>query len=416
MKILTRLLFATCLWAVPAGAQGTDAFGRLRVSQPVVLFNSVYDFSAEGAGTELEALRWISGITAGGTLTPNAARASMTLAVTNAQGDQVIHQSKERFTYRAGQSIMVNLTSVMGAAEAGVRKRVGLFDDDDGMFLEQTVAGALQWCVRSSVSGGVVDDCQTPRESVPGAPALDVSQSQILWWDFQYLGVGRVRSGYYRSGERKTSGRFYHAGKVASVCMRRGTLPVRFEITNVDGSAGAASLEQICSSVVREGAASEPGASWGASRNNDELSLATDDCRVVIALRSKSVAANILVLGAELLGTTANGRGFSYYLLLNPDITAGALVWADLRTGQSIAQVAIPTDAAQVVADQDTGVIIAAGYVGDNKGTQKKILITEPAPLTSLTLAGASDELVVCAKGIGGTPKAVGALSWSERY
>jgi len=76
----------------PIGAL-QDAFGNLRVAQPIQLLSSVFDFS-RGGGVQLEALRWDTELTGGATKTTNTTRASRSLTVGVADGDKVVTQTR----------------------------------------------------------------------------------------------------------------------------------------------------------------------------------------------------------------------------------------------------------------------------------------------------------------------------------
>lgn len=227
-----------------------DSFGRIRVSNPQTLFESTHVLSNNP-------LFWESVLTAGGTATHQAARASMALAVTGTSGDKVVRQSRRYIRYQPGKSQQILTTFVLGAGATGVRRRVGYFDANNGIFLEQTVDG-LFMVLRSNVSGSVVDTrvAQADWNLNPNL-SIDATKAQIFYIDLEWLGVGSVRIGFVREGMVFYTHQFKNANVASSVYMATGHLPVRYEIENTSAGAGVASLEQICSSVNSEGGREE---------------------------------------------------------------------------------------------------------------------------------------------------------------
>src|SRR5512139_1254224 len=80
---------------------------------------------------------------------------------------------------------------------------------------------------------------------------LDLSKSQILVIDFQWLGVGRVRVGFDIDGTVIYAHEFLHANSVTDVYMQTATLPIRAELTT--GASETAAMSFVCASVVSEG-------------------------------------------------------------------------------------------------------------------------------------------------------------------
>lgn len=133
----------------PAGA--LDPFARLRVAGPVTIFDSKQLF-------DNKPLQWDDAQTSGaGTSSAwSAARASSLMGVSAGTAGVRVRQTMRRFNYQPGKGQLVLMTFAMGAAAAGITRRVGQFDANNGLFLEQISTGP-GFVVRSSVSGAPVD-------------------------------------------------------------------------------------------------------------------------------------------------------------------------------------------------------------------------------------------------------------------
>ena len=82
--------------------------------------------------------------------------AAVVLQVGQVSGDQAVRQTHRYFSYVPGKSQEIWLTFLFGSAVTNVTRRSGYFDPENGVFLEQTSSG-VSFVVRSKTSGSVVD-------------------------------------------------------------------------------------------------------------------------------------------------------------------------------------------------------------------------------------------------------------------
>jgi len=223
-------------------AEGTDAFNRLRVSEPLTLA----DYHHVG-GENPEMLLQTSG---SGTGTAVPSKSAYVLSLGQGDGDYVIHQSRMYHHYLPGKSQLINSSFCMGAGRANTVKRVGYFDDHNGVFFEQTATGALAWVERKTVNGVTTDTrvtqanwnrntCNTsiagtgigsPNLGVNGTWTLDITKTQLIMMDFQWLGVGRLRVGFVHNGAWIIAHEFYHSNVLDTVYWNNPSLPIRCEM------------------------------------------------------------------------------------------------------------------------------------------------------------------------------------------
>jgi hypothetical protein len=236
---------------LPAGY--LDAFGRQRVSQPTTLADYQQQYGTSP-------LLWQDAITGSATSAHLPNESSVRLRCTTAANDQVIRQTRLYHRYQPGKSQLVLMTFVMGEAKEGVRKRAGYFDGANGIFLEQTLAG-LRLVRRTNATGTPVDNVVEQRSwsldnrlGGYGESILDMSKSQILAIDLEWLGVGRVRVGFVvESGAIVYVHEFRNTNTLGAVYMTTANLPLRYEITNTAEAASTTDLITICGSVISEG-------------------------------------------------------------------------------------------------------------------------------------------------------------------
>jgi len=235
----------------------SDAFGRLRVSDPYTLFDSQNMYKDGGQFSNVTA--------SGGTITYIANESSFNLAVTSANGSSVITQSKTTQPYQPGKSLLSMHTFAMAPLVAGCRQRVGQFTEKNGIYFEAD-GEDLYLVIRSSASGSVTeeriiqtswntDTLKTGSGPNPSGINLDPTLVQIFWSDIEWLGVGNVRAGFVINGQFIICHVFQHANQSGNtkVYMTSATLNPRYEITNTANTAGARTMKQICSTVISEG-------------------------------------------------------------------------------------------------------------------------------------------------------------------
>ena len=235
-----------------------DAFGRLRVSNPFTLFDSQQRFGLDAS--------FRSNVASGGSVTFIPTQSSANLTVTNTVGSFAARESAYTFRYQPGKSLLTMMTFTMAPASPGnTRQRVGYFGQDNGFYVE--LANGLELVQRSNVTGTVALsnvaqvnwNGDTLLGSGPSGLTLDITKSQILWIDMEWLGVGSVRMGFVINGIFILCHTFHHANLIPTAYITTACLPVRYEIQTLNGAAPATSnLTQICSTVMSEGGATTP--------------------------------------------------------------------------------------------------------------------------------------------------------------
>jgi hypothetical protein len=242
-----------------------DAFGRLRTSQPLTLFDSNHRYQDNGL--------WATSTASGGTVTFNSNQGLVDLAVTTTSGSKVYRETLKTFAYQPGKSLLVMTTFVFSPAKVNLRQRVGYYSDSNGMYLELNGIGAssLSFVERSYVSGSVtetrISQANWNVDKLDGTGTsgmtLDPTKAQILWMDIEWLGLGTVRMGFVIDGKFITCHQFHHANLITSTYITTACLPLRYEIENTGTTASASTLKQICSTVISEGGYEIRGAQQG---------------------------------------------------------------------------------------------------------------------------------------------------------
>lgn len=291
-----------------ANSTATDAFGRLRVSTPLTLFDSSHRYKDNGL--------WTTSSGTGATTSFDANAGLVTLNTTTTSGSEIIRETTKCFSYQPGKSLLVMSTFVMNTAKTNLRQRVGYYGASNGMFLEQD-GTTISFVERSAVTGSTVDTKVAkaswnidPMDGTgPSGYTLDLTKAQIFWMDIEWLGLGTVRLGFIINGEFVHCHSFHHANLVTTTYITTASLPLRYEITNTGTTASTSVLKQICSTVLSEGGYELRGLQQAIGTTiTAPYSLTTAGTFYpVISLRLKATALDAIVILAaiSLLGITS---------------------------------------------------------------------------------------------------------------
>jgi hypothetical protein len=391
---------------VQYGGAQLDAFGKLRVSEPYTLFDSSNRFAKDAQFAE--------SVAGGATITYTASQAAVNLNVTTASGDSAVRQSFRVMPYQPGKGLLVLATFVMATATTNLRQRVGYFNADNGIFfqLDNTTKSFI---IRSSVSGSPSDSNSAAQSSWngdkldgtgPSGLTLDLTKSQIFWTDMEWLGVGNVRCGFIINGQYIVCHTFQNANINNTVYMSTAVLPVRYEITTTGVIGGAATLKQICSTVISDGGYQQISQPHVARMSSALTSIATSFLPLIsIRLASTGYGAVVVPKGISVFPTSADD--FEYVLVKNATLT-GTPAWN-----------AVPSDSTvefDVAATGYTGgTIVEQGYAAaTNQGVSpvSDVLSYNWDLQLGVSLAPASDTYTLAMRVFTGTGDAIGSISY----
>lgn len=284
----------------------TDAFGRLRVSEPYTLFDSQNRYQMNR--------KFFSNIVGTANVNYITQESTVTLNVDGTPA-RVIRQSKNSFAYQPGKSLMILNTFVMDSAKSNLIQKVGYFNDLNGVFLEQS--DDVYMVVRNNGSDTKVRKADW---NVDSLPQLDMTKVQIMFIDIEWLGAGTVRAGFVIDGENKYAHLFHHANRRSNVYMTTAILPIRYEIQNTGTSPTSSTLKQICSTVISEGGYNPSLPTYVHHRGVTTLTLANTMYPMIsIRLKSGFLDSLVRIKQIDILSTSKDPG--TWYLLLNPTIT-----------------------------------------------------------------------------------------------
>jgi hypothetical protein len=395
-----------------------DAFGRLRVSQISTQLDikQIHDAAPLFYDTELIGT---------GLATYDNTNACSDLS-TSANADAVIKQTFQRSNYQSGKSHQMFMTFGDFHTQTNITKRVGYFtsntttpfdSDKDGFFLEnangtvtfQTHKTGTQ---TNSLARANWDD------SMDGTGAsgidLDFTKTQIVMFEFEWLGVGICQMSFVVDGQIHVAHTFKNANNLSDVYMSSPNSCLRYEIRQT--GAGSGTFKQICSTVGSEGSLNEIGKilsdNLGSSIVNANA-VANTYALLGIRLSTTDADASIDLLDINAIALTNDS--FLWKIILNPTVD-GTFNYSGITN--SVCEIAKGDTSGNPSTNTVTnGTLLASGYIVASGGASSGQLNTtiSNAIRLGMSIAGVSDEIVLAVQPLAVNLDITGSISWRER-
>lgn len=378
-----------------------DAFGRIRVSTPLTIFDSKLLYNKN-------TLSWDENITnnsGNATSTHSSGNACVNMYVEF--DDRIIRQTYQRFNYQPGKSQLFFFTGVLGSGGTGIISRIGAFDDDNGLFFElnentlyvvERKAGVDTKVARSAWN------LNTLQENTRGGVNLNTNKANIFVIDFEWLGVGSVRYGVVFNGEIIYCHQSNHANVVDDVYISTPNLPVRYEISS---SFGSSTLKQICCSVISEGGLEEIGYTGTVTNGITQVSIGTSFV-ALLGIRLKNDRLSSVVKPVSFEIATDGSAKIEWGWFKNPVIN-GSFVYSGLTDNTNI-ETAVGINTNTIA----SGTIpFVGGYVNTQGQGFGKHVYNSPVWLGS-SIDGTPDTWVLAARSLSTSEDVVGCINYRE--
>jgi hypothetical protein len=302
-----------------------DAFYRLRVSEPYTLYEgstindqSIYYFDNDLNPTGSPSIVSITG--------PTGAYMTLTVGSGATGTNYAARQSHFYCSYQPGKSLLAYISAYLGTAVPGITRRIGFYDVDNsnnnlpnnGILLEQTING-LEWKVYQGPPENIIQSTLQSSWNIdkldgngPSGLTLDITKNILAFIDLEWLGVGRVRTGFFFNGVPIVCNVFNNT-TFTSPYINSPSLPIRYEIRKTDNSIATADMRTICCTVISEGGYNPIGVSR--SFKSQTLTLNGTEIKSCISIRLKlNYSRNVIIPESVQMITNLGGSSFiSFY-------------------------------------------------------------------------------------------------------
>ena len=405
--------------ANPSGV-AVDAFGRMRMSTPMTLFDSSHRYRDNGL--------WNTSNTAGSNVVHSTNQGLVNLNLPTTANAEIIRETTKVFAYQPGKSLFTLNTFVPATPKANLRQRIGYFGAQNGIYFE--IDGTTAYFVeRSYVTGELVETRVAQSEwnidnllgssvNVPGGigpcPSkitLDISKAQIMWTDIEWLGLGSVRCGFVIDGKLIHCHTFHHANLIESTYITTASLPLRYEIKNTGTTASNSTLGQVCSTVISEGGYQLSGLQQavGISIEAPRTLGTAGTFYPVIGLRLKTTRLDAIAILTALSVMPISTGFFNWQIRASGSITGGS--WVSAGTDSSIEYNITGTA-------QTDGRILASGFFSaSNQGVTQIDILKEALFKFQLERNGLTStpyEIALVVASDGASDTVVASMDWEE--
>lgn len=394
-------------------ASTLDAFGRVRVSHAVSVFESQFTYNLQPL--ILEPIT--SGTGASVSFNSTDRCADMAFSST-ASGGKAYMQSYEHLRYVPGRSQRVFVTFNFNEPKADTLKFAGYSDGTNGIEFQNN-GSVNQFVIYSGTSAGN-QTAEQPDWNVdhfdgtgPSGVNLDITKTQIMGLDLQALYTGRVRVGFDVNGTFYPAHEFLAANVLTHPYIQTVNLPIRCGMTC--SATVSTTMKFVCSTVQNEGLVQDPSTYPSYPFAAEGTKQAPNGSFAhILSIRPtttfNSIANRIKMIMQNASFVALNASPVVYQIVLGQAIT-GTTAFTAVNSTYSGMEFNTAGTASGAPA-----IVLQEGYISQSNVAVSAPLNNIRAPLT-LDAAGAVRSLgtlSVLVQGLGGAVNTRASLNWSE--
>jgi hypothetical protein len=301
---------------------------RLKVAPFQTVFFNTFQYGKE---TDV----WDERVVGVGTATHNVSSSNIVMQVGSTAGSKVIRQTKQVMRYIPGRSATLAFAIRLDTPQVGIRRRFGLFDDNNGAYFEDD-GGTYSYVLRSNTSG-IVTETRVTRDNWNGEKfdgngytgvTADPTKQQMISINYEWYGAGIVEFAWLMKNETIPSHTFDNANTNDRVWCSTPFLPIRVEIENVTGVAGTHYMYQGSNSLIQEGEPEKLGTLVSiANPITGTTMTSANTFYPIVSIRLKSTQLSAVMLLRSLQAATNDNTNVYWKLLENATNTGGT--WVD---------------------------------------------------------------------------------------
>jgi hypothetical protein len=378
--------------------------GRLKVSNPEVLFFNTFQYGAE---TDV----WDTSTVNGGTAVFDATTSSVDMAVTSTLNSECIRQTHNVQRYIPGRASELTFAVKLTTPVAGIRRRFGLFDGTDGTYFEDNggdyacvliSGGTITRVARASWNGDKLDG-----GGVSGLTA-DATKQQIICLDYEWYGAGQVIFSFVINGEKQLVHTFNTGNVLAIPWCRTPFLPIRLELKNTTGASGTHHMYQGSNSLSADGSSLRLGTPQNALTPLAGITLTTANTFYpVLSIRLKSTALAGVVLPLLFQASSLDNTSVFYKIIRNATLNGTFVDQADTNafTQYNVTATGAVTD----------GIVIDSGYIGSGNTAVINLNQNVSYQIGRSALGTVSDTFTIALAAVNANKAGVASLTWIEQ-
>jgi hypothetical protein len=336
-----------------------DAFGKVRVTNPNTLMDLNFYGQIGGETQFLNNTVLLCSDSSGTFSADTSGNGYLTIRGTNT--GHYISQSRKFVVYQPGKSLLVLFSGQImpndGIAnyvnnfigKIGYYTNYPAFNSNNtipynGLYYQYDSSGcSINLCNKGSITQYFQAqwNLDTMDGLGPSGINLNFFNAQLFVIDLEWLGVGRIRFGYYVYGIIHYCHQITNINQLIEPYISNINLPVRYELIGIGISGTTATIKQICYTVISEGGYNPIGKPFGFNSNTPISATTTET--PVLALRGGSsnyFHQNIIPKSIDLIDTVNNNVNLWRIRIYQDADTsnAGVTSWINVNTNYSVSQ------------------------------------------------------------------------------
>jgi hypothetical protein len=381
---------------------------RFKISPYQTVFFNTFQYGKE---TDV----WDERVVGVGTATHNVSSSNIVMQVGSTAGSKVIRQTKQVMRYIPGRGATLAFAIRLDTPQVGIRRRFGLFDDNNGAYFEDD-GGTYSYVLRSSTSG-IVTETRVFRDDWNGEKfdgngytgvVADPTKQQMISINYEWYGAGIVQFNWLMKNETIHSHTFDNSNTNDKVWCSTPFLPIRVEIENVTGVAGTHYLYQGSNSLIQEGEPEKLGTLVSIANTITGTTMSdADTFYPIVSIRLKSTQLSAVMLLRSLQTATNDNTNVYWKLIENATNTGGT--WANHPDPNSFMQYNITQSATTGGTTLLNGFVVGGGAALINIDDKAAVQLGRSG------IGTISDTYTLACASPNANKKALAVLNWIEQ-
>ena len=395
---------------------GYTSKNRMKISDYQATFFNTFQYGKE---TDI----WDEYTANGGSAAHNTNTNNVDMSVGSTLGSIVIRQTRNTMRYIPGRTSTLTYAIRFQTPVTGIRRRLGLFDENNGFFFEDAgVIGAnglpeYNVVVRSKTSGVVVEN-RVPRQqwngdkldgTGPSGIVASPTAQHMVNFEYEWYGAGQIIVGWTIGGHTHTIHTFNHGNLIDLPWASTPFLPIRLELENLTGAAGTHYLYQGSNSLISEGVPDKLGIAQNITTPiTGRTMTSANTFYPILSIRLKTAALKGIVLPTFFQAATVDNTSVFYKLVRNATLTGANFV--DMPDANAFTQYDVSATAYTGGTDLDSGFVISGGG-----GTGIRLDANTVYQIGRSSMGTVSDTLTLCIACPNANKSALAAMTWIEQ-
>lgn len=334
-----------------------DSFGKLRVSNPNTLIDLNF-YGQIGGETNFLNNTMLLCSDKSGTFSADTSGNGY-LTITGTDTGYYISQSRKFIVYQPGKSLLLLFSGVImpndsaGNYVNNFTGKIGYYTNYpdfnsnntvpyNGLYYQYDSTGcSINLCNKGSITSYSQSqwNLDTMNGLGPSGINLNFYNAQLFVIDLEWLGVGRIRFGFYVYGKIYYCHQITNINQLTEPYTSNINLPIRYEL--IGTGTGTATIKQICSTGISEGGYNPIGRPFGFGSITVKNVSTTET--PLLALRGGGTNyfhQNIIPKYIDIVDTANNNANLWRLRIYQDSDTSnvGASSWIDVSTSYSVSQ------------------------------------------------------------------------------